>query len=546
MSDGPNDPKPLAGETPKAVPSGAWLSNANNLLTALGAAVAAVAAIFSTINKGRIDHIAEQVAALDVKGKQFDYDQKKAGAIKDFATLFLDKVLADAAPKGHEKHNQALLSILDIVAQASGKADDTDAKSRAVMPLQLALLFNEPGALAGMDMDCRYLDAWVAMACADNSDQTRVTAIQALVGICQRALREGRLELLWTGIQSIDQLIAFIPQDQVAARGSAIALRSQLASSIQRDEKHLAKAQLPKGDSGNADEIRKQISNLFANPNEALLATQNKVDAQVTALRESKTPDNKKFEELQKTQVQLETARAAALQVAVQNVSATTPSSSTSASSDDSPDQQALTKLIKDMASTDDRVRHQARSVAALFGQKAVKRLLQEVAARSDKNSDEDYKTRLGVAVALKLMPQPIEVDKVDASAVVSLLESTDSETRIAAAEFLMNLESGSSVLNCFDVMERLFNTWSDLPKDKIGGNAVKSAAGVLGTWARVITPKTPSREANTPFPQFALAMAEKWKTKLEGNKTDWAQTIATLNDLIRLAQAKAMTSASQ
>src|SRR5437773_2709295 len=159
MTDDKNNPKPLAAETPKANPLIGWLSNANNLLTTLGAAVAAVAAIFSTINKGRIDEINRQVAALDVKGKQFDFDQKKAGAIQDFAKLFLDKVLADAAPKGSLKHNQALLSILDIVAQASGRADDPDAKARAVMPLQLALLFNEPGALAGLDPDCKYLDS---------------------------------------------------------------------------------------------------------------------------------------------------------------------------------------------------------------------------------------------------------------------------------------------------------------------------------------------------------------------------------------------------
>src|SRR4029077_19374171 len=133
---------------------------------------------------------------------------------------------------------------------------------------------------------------------------------------------------------------------------------------------------------------------------------------------------------------------------------------------------------------------------------------------RSGKNTQEDYKTRLGVAVALKLMRQPIQLDKVDAYWVVSLLGSKDNDTRYAAADFMMNLESGSSVRNCFDELEKIFYAGVESPKDS--GNSVINAAIIVGTWARVITPVNPSREPGTPFPQFALATAEKWKTRLE------------------------------
>jgi len=42
-------------------------------------------------------------------------------------------------------------------------------------------------------------------------------------------------------------------------------------------------------------------------------------------------------------------------------------------------------------------------------------------------------------------------------------------------------------------------------------------------------------------FKQYVGTSAEKWKTKLESAKakSDWAQTIATLNDLINRAKAK-------
>jgi len=534
MSNGADDLK--SNNAPKVGLIG-WLSNANNFLSTVGAAVAAVAALMSTLNKCSVDRINQK---LETEGKQFEFDQKKAKAINDFANLFLEKVLGDASLKNSVKHNQALLSITNLVAQASGGVNDPDAPARAVMPLHLALMFNEPGALTAIDADGKHLDDWVAMACADNSDQTRLTAIQALVGICQRALREERVDLLWHGIQSIEQLIAFIPLDQVATRGSAIACRSQLASSINRDKEHFDKAHLDKGPPGDqgAKDIRKQITDLYANATDQLIATQNNVGAKASEIGQTKKPeDQTQVDALKKAQVQLDTARAAALQVTVQQLTGTAPAQGPAPPSD-TADERALNKLIANMAAADDSVRHRARSDAALFGQRAVKRLISEVRQRYGKNTEQDYKTRLGVADALRLMRQPIELDEQDAYWIASLLMVSDAGTRNSAAEFMMNLEAGTSVVNCYDALESLFYTWSESPD--IGGNAVLGAATIVGTWARVITPDNPSHDPGKPFPKFALETAQAWENTLKrSDAARWKLAIHTLDELISRAKSK-------
>lgn len=564
-----------------------WLSNANNLVTTIGTIVAAIAAIFSTINKVRIDSITQH---LDVKSKEFDFDQKKAKAINDFAGLFLEKVLGDPSLKNSAKHNQALLSITNLVAQASGGVKDLDAAARAVMPLHLALMFNEPGALTAIDADGKHLDDWVALACADNSEQTRLTAVQALEGICQRALREQKLDVLWNGIRAMDQLIAFIPLDQVATRGTAIACRAQLASSIQRDSEDFGTAHLDKGlaEDEAAKDIRKQIADRNEKATDELLATQDTIGAKARELDSAKKPEDKtQVAELNKAQVQLDTAQAA-LQVTRQRQLAHTaaptldvpaegpppnffqrlfgsrrkldtpaegpaspgpqssgPSSQTTVvdqtSASATADERALNALIANMSDDDDSKRHRARSDAALFGQKAVKRLISEIEKRYGNNEEKDAKTRLGVADALRLMRQPIELDEQDAYWVASLLTVPDAETRKSAAEFMIKLESGTSVGNCYDALESLFYTWFKAP-DK-GGNAIINAATIVATWARVVTPETPSRDPNKPFPKFALEQAQTWKETLKGsNPTGWKLAIHTLDDLISRAKSKNRT----
>jgi hypothetical protein len=154
------------------------------------------------------------------------------------------------------------------------------------------------------------------------------------------------------------------------------------------------------------------------------------------------------------------------------------------------------------------------------------------VATPSSKNKEEDYKTRLGIATAFKLMKQPITLDHPDAYWLCSLLASNDSETRNNTAEFLINLESGSSIRNCFNPLEDLFNELSESPMEE---DRVRNIATVVGTWARVITPDCPSREPNKSFPQFALEKAKEWQQLLASGPTasDWKKTTDILDELI-------------
>src|SRR4030095_5577295 len=105
-------------QEPKPGVSG-WLTNANNLLTAIGTAVPSIAANSSTINNAAIQRVDGKVKELDLQVKALDVREKKEKVSKTFADVFLNTVLPDPQIKENPKHVQALLSILNIIAQAS-------------------------------------------------------------------------------------------------------------------------------------------------------------------------------------------------------------------------------------------------------------------------------------------------------------------------------------------------------------------------------------------------------------------------------------------
>ena len=537
----PNEAQPPAGDAgnpqkPNPGISG-WLSNTNNLLTAVGTGVAAIAAIFSTINNTAIQRVDGKVKGLDLQVKALDVREKKEKVSKTFADVFLSTVLPDSQIKDNPKHVQALLSILNIIAQASASGTgDSDSKARALMPMHLALLMGQPGGLAAMDVDYKYVDDWVALALADDSHAVRVTAIQALTGICQKALRDERLDVVSKGVEAENELLDLIPEDQVTLRAPAVAARSQLASFIIKQHQLLDTAKLPDGDSRKAEIVRSKVQEGIGNANLAAQETKSTLQATYAKLEDSTKPaDLQQAATLKKNLAQIDAALKTAAQVtvekAVETAKANTPDTPTD------PTEAAISKVIPDLASPDADKRHKARSDLALFGQSAVKPLIREVEKRSQTNSDSDYKTRLGVAVALQSMRQPIALDASDAYWVVSLLRSNDSQTRYAASEFLMNLENDASIRNCFNPLESLFYELCRSPKN--GGNAVINAAIIVATWARNITPDTESRVAGTSMPQFALQTAKLWRKSLADSKiSDWGNTITALDALIQRAEA--------
>jgi hypothetical protein len=519
-----------------------WLGNANNFLTAFGAIVAAIAAIFSTINKIAIERV-------DRKVKDLQFREQKEKASATFADVFLKTVLPDPQIKENPKHVQALLSILNIIAQASASGTgDSDAKARAIMPMHLALLMGQPGGLAAMDVDYRYVDDWVALALADDSHTIRVTAIQALTGICQKALRAGRLDVVSKGVEAVNQLLALIPEDQATMRAPAVAARSQLASFITKQHQLLDTAKLPADDQRMAENVRLEIRGAFGDAVAVAQETKSTLQATYAKLEGSTKPADVQQAATVKTNLgeidaALKTAAKVTVEKAVASEKENTPNAPTSAD----PTESAISKIIPDLASENADKRHKARSDLALFGQGAVKPLLREVEKRAHANSDPDYRTRLGVAVAFRLMRQPIVLDASDAYWVVSLLRSNDNETRYATAEFLMNLESGASVRNCFDALEHLFYELSQSPGGA-NGSTVVNIATIVGTWARNIARDTDSRDLGKPFPTFALETAKYWREVLQRSKAqpDWKQTLKVLDELIERASKPRSESAVQ
>ena len=509
-----------------------WLGNVNNLLTTFGAIVAAIAATFSAINKAAIERV-------DSKVKDLTFREQKEKLSATFADVFLKTVLPDPQIKENPKHVQALLSILNIIAQASASGTgDSDAKARAIMPMHLALLMGQPGGLAAMDVDYRYVDDWVALALADDSHTVRVTAIQALTGICQKALRAGRRDVVSKGVEAVNELLDLIPEDQATVRAPAVAARSQLASFITKQHQLLDAAQLPDGDRRIAENVKSEIRAAIGNANVAAQETKSTLQATYAKLEDSTKPaDVQQAATVKKNLAQIDAALKTAAQVTVEKAVETAKANPPNTPTSTDPTEPVISKIIPDLASENADKRHKARSDLALFGQSAVKPLLREVEKRAQANSDPDYRTRLGVAVALQSMRQPISLDASDAYWVVSLLRSNDDQTRHATAEFLMNLESDESVRNSFDALESLFYELCSSPKD--GLKAVSNAAVIVGTWARNITPDTASRVPSMSMPQLALQTAKLWKKNLTDSKTpDWGNTVTVLDALIQRAEA--------
>jgi hypothetical protein len=551
MSNGNLPPQIPPAEAPPAhVDIKAWFGNLNNLLTTIGAVLATVAAIYSAINKGKIERIDSKVKGLELRAKTEQ-------ASRDYADIFIKQLLTEESIKKSEKRVQALLSILNIVAQASGSDEGKSrAKTRAMTPVVLALLLGEPGGVAQMDEDYEYLDDWVAIACADNSHKTRVTAIKALGGICQKALRAGRLDIVVKGVRAVDQLVALIPKPddpKDADYISVLAARSQLASFIKKEDRLVDLAKDPDKTAALGDPValRAEVRGAFSDATVVVQDTKAKLEA-IKANLESKTdaaqdtPEAKnQLVEVKGSLAQLDATLVNASQVAqAQMTRIVAPKSSPGASalptsSVPGPGETAaptIKALIDNLVDKDDKVRRSARSQLGLLGQTAVKPLLAQVEARYGKNTEDDYKMRLGAARALRVMTQPITLDEKDAYWVVSLLRSNDSDTRREAAEFLMNLESTKSVQNCFDELEKLFYELCASAKE--GGNAVINVAVVVGTWARNLSSSTASRVPAKSMPEVALERAKTWRETLTAKGgPEWTSTLKALDELIKRAE---------
>jgi len=209
----------------------------------------------------------------------------------------------------------------------------------------------------------------------------------------------------------------------------------------------------------------------------------------------------------------------------------------TEASTDPAEDsrQQKIAALIAQLVTTDTPLRRNARSQLAIFRQPAVTPMLAAVREtalaaereRSPTTENVAYNTRLGAMTALSRMLQPITLDQGQATQVAALIGAPDADTRIATADFLMNLENASTIQNVFDAMSALLDKHQG-PQES--GNLVKNSMGILGTWARVLREDIRAPD-DTPIKEQARRELEKRKKKLEENPTGWDQSIGIAKD---------------
>jgi len=551
-----------------------FLSTWNDRVTALGAAVALLSAIMSGINAWQINRLTTR--------------EKVEQASYKFADLFVEKFLPANKPDAHPKKVQAMLAILDIVAQASSsKKGDSRAESRELLPIRLSLLLGEPGAVIELDPDGIHLDDWVNLAAADNQDETRVCAMRALAQLGKKSLVNRRLDILKKVVDKMEYLQKFTPEgsnddtakvDEAAKVQSSVSTaRSDLAVFISNHQDDLDSASFINGNGKSSGEtearalIRKQSRHAVTNAQQArqklqaqLLQIEGKVEATSVDLGQSQVggPDSappplagELRQNLEKLDVVIATAENAAVRKADPSLTSDPDNISVSGPTKIVNVTKQASDLADQLDNEDPAKRQDARSKLALFGNYAVKPLLKKIG--SPPSTEAQEKLNFEVALTLAQMRQPISLDKNDSAAVVGMLysrsvnESNEAsgdrahQIRRNIAAFLMDLADGPTIRCTFAQLKSAFEKDFQENFGKNGnmdhkGFVVFNAALVVVTWARNLVPSIRSPEGDKPMRETCLETARKWRTDLaaDAGKSDkWNITLSTLDDLIARAR---------
>jgi hypothetical protein len=525
-----------------------WISTANLVLTAVATMVATVAAIYSKVND---THIAEVNQKVDNQTRVFDLAQKKEKATSEFAQTFRDLLQDPSLTEAEQKKKrfQAMLAVLNLTAQspATNPQEETKAAhARALIPLQLALFMDQPGGVAAMDADYQFIEDWLGMAFADDSDKTRVTAIRALSGMCQKALRQGNLDVVAKCVEAIDQLFALIGEVNDATndlRVPANAARLQLDSFIKKEDDLLSKATLTGGSKDEEAKVRKRVQEAFLK-----LKLVEKMQEAAVSLKKDKTEGAANSgsaagaDQQHATIVDQKLAEVNAALASAASAASPPPASSGSNSN------QEMDKFISALQAPSGDIRRNAISQLALIGQPAVKPMLGEMWKRFRSRAGEDANVRVGIATAFKFMRQPVNLDDVDASGLVALLGAPEKEACDFTGDFLTNIFPEETLHNLFDALEAvveplIYPVSEKATKDQ--ERQVYSAAFVVATWARFLDDTIQSPEKGTPMRLYCLNKARYWDSMLKAThstgddraqKSDWRLTTGMLDRLLAKA----------
>jgi hypothetical protein len=509
------------------------------MFTKLNTTLTAIAALSSTA-------IGVWVAFINAHISELERRQKAEQTSYNFAHEFLTLGKGDWGKD--PRQTQLAVAALNIIAQASSsKGGQSDVAARAELPIHVALLYGDAGSIAVLDRELMQSDRWVEFASADPDNSTRLTAIKALDSLCRRALSDGNLSRVEACIKSIDRLLDLINEDEsteaLQLHTVALSVKTKLGLYLQNKNADLdAATTLAQGETRDAASIRLAIRKEMFHLTDTVTALQDSL----YKLRSSENQPAQQSSGAAAATVADTSAqqRKASVQqtIAVSNEALSAVAHSVSAPAQ--PTTQAavtigdIPTLIADLANPDDTPaaeakRKKARSELALRGQDAIKPLFGELMKRQGKNGKDDLNMRRGAAIALSRMQQPIALEEEQSNLIVGLLGASDKETRLAAADFLMNLEDRATVLYAYDSLVVL-------TKDRRrpeNGTAVKNAAAVLGTWVRVLPPDLLASDEATPMQAWCRKTVEGLKTELQKeNIKFWAGTISTISELLERA----------
>jgi hypothetical protein len=532
-----------------------FLANWNYRLTAIGTAVATIAAIASAWNT-------YQVNQLNARDKTEEESYK-------FAKEFLTHI--ESSLKDSPRSRQMAVAALNIIAQASSNQDaKSNPVDRKALPVIMALFLNDSGSIAALDSHLNCLDQWIDFARWDEDDRTRVTAIRALGSIARGASREQDVPRLEKCVSLMAELSKLIeesktsdssPEENANTPLDANALALRVAIQQARSDAFTAMVKLkvflfdPKKQSVAKNAENSPASAVKIALDDAVAQLQS-IQPKLQIIKQDAVAASSTTSGSEKLKTTIEQSQAAATlalsdvrkqKISPESKGTTAPSPAPSSSvaptatNADEPNLATVQDLIGKLANPDENVRHKARSDLALFGQDAVKPLLEAVS-----KPPLNEKLRLGVAMALSQMQQPIVLpDESDAGIVVNFLTSSDPPTRQAAAEFLMNLENAETLAKCFRAISALVKNRKQPETD---GHAVLNACLVLGTWVRVLNDDILSPSENKPMNQIARKAVENFRTDLTNqNPKGWAKTIRTIDELLQRAdQQKRKTAANE
>jgi hypothetical protein len=528
------------------------MTRLNTILTAIGAIFATITGIFTGLNTLKL-------AELDVVVKQLDLRDRTQQISSDFADIFIKQVMPHSKVVNDEKNIQALLSILDIVAQAS--ADDggwSEAEARKLMPLNLALILGESGCVAALDPHYKYLKQWVGTAMSDNHPRTLATAVKALHGIGLRALREQNLPVVEECISSIEQLIKNIPPSPKLDEASpflvaAISARAQLRQSLVSQEQVLKEIENSPDGSRRAavQRIRQYATNSQQTDISTVLESKKKLEDQKLVLEAASQPDVKEIQAVSSALGSAEAAIKTASQNSVAEViqpaaagasPGISPTAIRSTEQQDDLVKKAAEDLIALVPNDDDQVRRKARADLGLLGQSAVGSIVEKLSSlgkSSTSDPENVYRIRLGLTLALKFMRQPIKLDADQVATVVDLL-GAQADIRKAAADFLMDLWDGNTIRIAYKELDKDMQACLALTMPPDNAQLLQGyyAALIVGTWARNLVPSIPSDTPDS-MRDFCLGKAAAWRGELSSSqmKKEWKKIIELLDELIVLAK---------